>query len=207
MRAPSVAVFEPALPVLRAQLRAAMPPPARTRRRRVLRWSFLLAPIAVALGCLVLPQIASAAPGINLNLGSEEGDGLSTSLQLLALLTVLSLAPSILIMMTSFTRIIIVLGFVRNALATPQMPPNQVLVGVALFLTFFVMAPTFTQINDEAIQPLIANEIDEQEALKRAEVPIREFMFRQVDQDAWRCSWSCRRRSARRPGPTSPPTC
>jgi flagellar biosynthetic protein FliP len=102
---------------------------------------------------------------------------------LLALLTVLSLAPSILIMMTSFTRIIIVLGFVRNALGTPQMPPNQVLVGLSLFLTMFVMAPTFTQINDEAIQPLINEEITETQALRAAEQPIRDFMFEQVDQD------------------------
>ena len=98
----------------------------------------------LALLCLVWPAIAAAAPaGINLNLDGKDGE-VSTSLQMLALLTVLSLAPSILIMMTSFTRIIIVLGFVRNALGTPSMPPNQVLVGVALFLSMFVMGPTFT---------------------------------------------------------------
>ncbi len=131
----------------------------------------------LALACVLWPAAAWAAPGINLNLDSGGGNGVSTSLQLLVLLTVLSLAPSILIMMTSFTRIIIVLGFVRNALGTPSMPPNQVLVGIALFLTMFVMAPTFTAINDTAIQPLMDKKIDEQTALKRAEIPIREFMF------------------------------
>lgn len=170
------------LPTLRERIVAALPPPARTRRRRWLRRGFLLSPLVMALACIVWPAIAAAAPaGINLNLNGKDGE-VSTSLQLLALLTVLSLAPSILIMMTSFTRIIIVLGFVRNALGTPSMPPNQVLVGISLFLSLFVMAPTFTQINDRALQPLMDKKIDEKTALHRAEEPIREFMFKQVDQ-------------------------
>jgi flagellar biosynthesis protein FliP len=176
----SARVPEP-LPTLRERIVAALPPPARTRRRKWLRRGLLLSPVILALGCIAWPAVAAAAPGINLNLDSEDGE-VSTSLQLLALLTVLSLAPSILIMMTSFTRIIIVLGFVRNALGTPSMPPNQVLVGIALFLSMFVMAPTFGAINSEALQPLMANQIDEGEALKRAEAPIRAFMFAQVDQ-------------------------
>lgn len=170
-----------ALPSLRERIVAALPPPARTRRRRLLRRMFIAFPFVLALVCVLWPAAAWAAPGINLNLDSS-GNGVSTSLQLLVLLTVLSLAPSILIMMTSFTRIIIVLGFVRNALGTPSMPPNQVLVGISLFLTMFVMAPTFTAINDTAIQPLMDNKISEQTAIKRAEIPIREFMFTQVDQ-------------------------
>ncbi|WP_217915203.1 flagellar type III secretion system pore protein FliP [Miltoncostaea marina] len=178
---PAEARVAPPLPTLRERIVAALPPPARTRRRRWLRRGFLLAPIVMAIGCVLWPAIASAAPGINLNLDSEDGE-VSTSLQLVALLTVLSLAPSILIMMTSFTRIIIVLGFVRNALGTPSMPPNQVLVGIALFLSLFVMAPTFTAINDQALQPLLEKRIDEGEALKRAEAPIRDFMFKEVDQ-------------------------
>lgn len=169
------------LPTLRERIVAALPPPAATRRRRWLRRGLLLSPIVLALACVLWPAVAWAAPGINLNLNGEDGE-VSTSLQLLALLTILSLAPSILIMMTSFTRIIIVLGFVRNALGTPSMPPNQILVGIALFLSLFIMAPTFTQINDEALQPLLAKKIDEGEALKRAEAPIRDFMFKQVDQ-------------------------
>jgi flagellar biosynthetic protein FliP len=170
------------LPTLRERIVAAMPPPPKTRRRRTARRIFIAFPFMLALACVLWPAAAWAAPGINLNLDSGGGNGVSTSLQLLVLLTVLSLAPSILIMMTSFTRIIIVLGFVRNALGTPSMPPNQVLVGISLFLTMFVMAPTFTAINDTAIQPLMDKKIDEQTALKRAEIPIREFMFAQVDQ-------------------------
>lgn len=180
-RIPASARVPEPLPTLRERIVAAMPPPARTRRRRWLRRGLVLFPLAFTLGCVIWPAVAAAAPGINLDLGSEDGE-VSTSLQLLALLTVLSLAPSILIMMTSFTRIIIVLGFVRNALGTPSMPPNQVLVGISLFLSLFVMAPTFTQINDEALQPLLEKRIDEQTALKRAEAPIRAFMFDQVDQ-------------------------
>ena len=170
------------MPSLRERIVAALPPPAKSRRRRWIRRAVIGAPFAMALVCALWPAIAWAAPsGINLSLNDSKG-GVSTSLQLLALLTVLTLAPSILIMMTSFTRIIIVLGFVRNALGTPSMPPNQVLVGIALFLSLFVMAPTFTQINDQALQPLLDHKINEETALKRAEAPIRDFMFKQVDQ-------------------------
>ena len=100
----------------------------------------------------------------------------STSVKLLLLLTVLSLAPSILILMTSFARIVIILSFVRTALATQQMPPNQVIIGLALFLTFFIMAPTFNEVNKEALQLLFAEEIALEEAYDRASVPFKEFM-------------------------------
>ena len=93
------------------------------------------------------------------------------------LLTVLSLAPAILIMTTSFTRIIVVLSFIRSALATNQMPPNQVLIGLALFLTFFMMAPTWQAVNENALQPYLAQEIGQEEAIARALEPMREFMF------------------------------
>lgn len=109
---------------------------------------------------------------------ADTPDQVAVSLQILFLLTVLSLAPSILVMMTSFTRIVVVLSFVRNALATNQMPPNQVLIGLALFLTFFVMAPTWRTINDTALQPYLAQEIGQDEALKLASAPLREFMFK-----------------------------
>lgn len=102
------------------------------------------------------------------------------SLQILFVLTILTLAPSILIMMTSFTRIIIVLSFIRNALGLQQTPPNQVIIGLALFLTFFIMAPIGTQINNESIQPFLREEINQEVALERAMVPIRNFMFRQT---------------------------
>ena len=102
------------------------------------------------------------------------------SLQLLFLLTILTLAPSILIMMTGFTRILIVLAFVRNALGLQQTPPNQVIIGIALFLTFFLMAPIAAEINNEAIQPYINSEISQEVAMERAMTPIRDFMFKQT---------------------------
>lgn len=107
---------------------------------------------------------------------SSSSATVSTSVKLFLLLTVLSLAPSILILMTSFTRIIIVLSFVRTSLATQQMPPNQVLVGIALFLTFFIMTPTLTQVNNEALTPLFNDEINLEQAYERAAVPFKEFM-------------------------------
>ncbi|MBP1968088.1 flagellar biosynthetic protein FliP [Virgibacillus natechei] len=107
---------------------------------------------------------------------SSDPASVTTSVQLLLLLTVLSLAPSILILMTSFTRIIIVLSFVRTSLATQQMPPNQVLIGIALFLTFFIMAPTFSQVYDEALQPLFEEDITLDEAYERASIPMKDFM-------------------------------
>lgn len=106
----------------------------------------------------------------------------STSVKLLILLTVLSLAPSILILMTSFTRIVIVLSFTRTALATNQMPPNQVIIGLALFLTFFIMAPTFNEVNDQALQPLFNEEIGLEEAYEKASIPFKQFMAQHTRQ-------------------------
>lgn len=106
----------------------------------------------------------------------------STSIKLLLLLTVLSLAPSILILMTSFARIVIVLSFTRTALATNQMPPNQVIIGLALFLTFFIMAPTLKEVNDQALQPLFDEEIGLEEAYERAAIPFKEFMAKHTRQ-------------------------
>ena len=121
------------------------------------------------------------APGVTLSVG--EGDNteeVSTGVQLLVLLTVLSLAPSILILATSFTRIIIVLSLLRNAIGTPSTPPNQVLIGFALLLTFFSMAPIYNEVNENAFQPFIDGQISQEVALERASGPIREFMFRQT---------------------------
>lgn len=101
-------------------------------------------------------------------------------LQIFLLMTILSLAPAILIMVTSFTRIVIVLSLLRRALGTMQMPPNQVMVGLALFLTFFVMAPVWHQINQSALQPYLDKKIDNQQALQNASAPLREFMFKQT---------------------------
>src|SRR5699024_3475074 len=107
---------------------------------------------------------------------SSDPSAISTSVKLILLLTVLSIAPGILILMTSFTRIIIVLSFVRTSLATQQMPPNQVLIGLALFLTFFIMAPTFSEVNTQALQPLFQEEITLDEAYESASISIKEFM-------------------------------
>ncbi|MEG9296667.1 flagellar type III secretion system pore protein FliP [Mangrovibacillus sp. Mu-81] len=109
-------------------------------------------------------------------------DSVSTSVKLLLLFTVLSLAPSILILMTSFTRIMIVLSFVRTSLATQQMPPNQVLIGISLFLTFFIMAPTFQEVNEEALTPLFNEEINLEEAYEKASIPFKEFMSKHTRQ-------------------------
>ena len=108
-----------------------------------------------------------------------KADG-SNAVQLLLLIGGISLVPALLFTVTGFTRILIVLGFIRSGLGTPTAPPNQVLVGIALFLTLFVMAPTFNAINQDAIKPLRANKISQETALKRAETPMREFMFDQT---------------------------
>lgn len=112
----------------------------------------------------------------------SDPSNLSTSIKLMLLLTVLSLAPSILILMTSFARIVIILSFVRTALATNQMPPNQVIIGLALFLTFFIMAPTLQQVNEEALTPLFDEEITLEEAYENASGPFKEFMSKHTRQ-------------------------
>jgi flagellar biosynthesis protein FliP len=125
------------------------------------------------------PDPAQAA-GLTLDFGASTAEQTSTSLQILLLLTVLSIAPAILILMTSFTRIIIVLSFVRNALGTQMLPPNQVIIGLALFLTFFVMAPTWNEVNTQALQPYLKSQITQAQALDKAELPLRDFMFKQT---------------------------
>ncbi|WP_144509245.1 flagellar type III secretion system pore protein FliP [Bacillus sp. FJAT-22090] len=112
----------------------------------------------------------------------SDPSNVSTSIKLMLLLTVLSLAPSILILMTSFARIVIILSFVRTALATQQMPPNQVIVGLALFLTFFIMAPTFQQVNEEALTPLFNEDISLEQAYENASGPFKEFMSKHTRQ-------------------------
>lgn len=118
-----------------------------------------------------------------LTIGVEQADKpqqVSILLQILFLLTVLSLAPAILIMMTSFTRLAIVFSLVRQAIGTQQMPPTQIIIGLALLLTFFLMSPVYDQVNKDALQPYLAEEITQEEAIKKALAPIREFMFKQT---------------------------
>ncbi len=123
----------------------------------------------------MLLNVAPTIPGVELNIGGGEG-GTAVTLQLLLMLTVLSLAPAILIMMTSFTRIVVVLSFVRQALGTQMQPPNQVIIGLSLFLTFFVMSPVLTEVNDIALQPYLAGEMEQEEAIDKALSPMKEFM-------------------------------
>lgn len=138
---------------------------------------------------LAIPSMALAAPvgtplipTIDLQIGGGTGTPQETSsaIQLLLILTVLSVAPAILLLMTSFTRIVIVLSFVRNALATQQMPPNQVLIALALFMTFFIMAPTFAQVNEQAVQPFMQGQLTQDQALNAAIIPFKEFMAKQT---------------------------
>jgi len=124
---------------------------------------------------LALPSLSLSFP----NAGDKPADTVAI-LRIIIMLTVLTLAPAILIMMTSFTRIVVVLSFLRQALGTQQMPPNQLIVGLSLFLSFFVMAPTWKKISSEALEPYMAEKIDQKTAFSKAEMPLREFMFNQT---------------------------
>jgi len=143
------------------------------------KWIVPLVVAAIAFALGPTPAFAQdPIPGIDIRIGPTTGaEGASSTVMLLLIITVLSLAPAILIMMTSFTRIVIVLSFVRTALGTQQMPPNQVLIGLALFLTLFVMAPTLGEINSTAVQPYLKGEINQTEALEKAALPLKKFMI------------------------------
>ena len=141
------------------------------------RLAWLAAALLAGLAAGVEPALAQS---LNLELGGEGGSTTSRILQLVALITVLSLAPSILVMMTSFTRIVVVLSFLRSALGIQQTPPNSVLISLALFLTAFVMMPTLQLVYDQALEPLIAEEVTEVEALDLAAEPVRTFMLKHV---------------------------
>ncbi|NLY74775.1 MAG: flagellar type III secretion system pore protein FliP [Firmicutes bacterium] len=128
-------------------------------------------------------QNAATFPIPRIQVGVEPADTpteIAQSLQILILLTVISLAPAILIMTTSFVRIVIILSFTRSAIGTNQMPPNQVLIGLALFLTVFIMLPTWSRVNTETLQPFLNGELTQEAAFTRGMAPIREFMFKQT---------------------------
>jgi len=125
------------------------------------------------------PSLATPYFTLGVNTADDPGKP-AVVLQIFLLMTVLSLAPAILIMLTSFTRIVIVLSLLRRALGTMQMPPNQVMIGLALFLTMFIMAPVWQQIHQRALKPYMAQEIGHEEAFRRAAEPLREFMFKQT---------------------------
>ncbi|WP_044564451.1 flagellar type III secretion system pore protein FliP [Azospirillum sp. B4] len=144
---------------------------------RLFRWGVpLLAVLLTVAACLLAG--GAYAQSLNLDLGSQGGSSTNRIIQLVVLITVLSVAPSILVMMTCFVRIIIVLGFLRSAMGTQQVPPNQVMLSLALFLTFFIMAPTFQASYDAGIKPMIDEQVDELTGLKAAVVPFHDFMLK-----------------------------
>ncbi len=135
--------------------------------------------VAILLLLLPLDALAVHIPSINIAIeNTDDPKKISAALEIILLLTVLSLAPSILLMMTSFTRLIIVFGFLRQAIGTQQMPPNQVLIGLSLFLTFFIMQPVWSVANEKGIQPYLNDEINFKQALKNVERPMRQFMLK-----------------------------
>lgn len=137
---------------------------------------FLIAFVVTFLIASIFPIACYAAGNVDINVN---GGGVDT-LEIIIMLTVISLVPSILIMMTSFTRIIIVLSFLRNALGLQQTPPNQVLIGIALFLSLFIMSPVLTEINTTAYQPYKNEEITQEQFLQKATVPMKKFMLKQT---------------------------
>lgn len=149
-----------------------------TSRISVAAWAAL----GAAAGALLYPghAAAQALTALTSTPGPGGGQTYSLSIQILVLLTALTFLPALLLLMTSFTRIIIVLSLLRNALGLATSPPNQVLIGLALFLTFFIMAPTFDKIYDSAYVPFSQQQITQDEALQRASVPLRSFMMRQT---------------------------
>lgn len=144
--------------------------------------------ILIASALVILSGVFSPAysqsvpiPSIRIAIGeSEEPGDLAVTLKILFLITILSIAPTILIMLTSFTRMVVVFSFLRHAMGTQQMPPNQVIVSLSLFLTFFVMTPVWEEINDNALKPFLAKEISYETALDRAAEPLKTFMLRQT---------------------------
>jgi len=133
-------------------------------------------PVAIA-----APAAARAPMRLNINLeGADHPADVSVAVQIVLLMTLLSVAPSLVLLMTSFTRIVIVLGFVRTALGVPSAPSNQIIVGLSLFLTFFIMGPTFDRIHTEALKPYLAGTMKSDEALDKAAAPLRDFMLKQT---------------------------
>lgn len=149
----------------------------------------LASPVGQAQTTPIVPGALPSAPAtvqadpLRLTIGLEgqsKGGDVSVAVQIVILMTLLTLAPSIVLLMTSFTRIVIVLGFVRTALGVPSAPSNQIIVGLSIFLTFFIMGPVFDRMNGEAIQPYMAGKMTSVEALDRASVPLKEFMLKQT---------------------------
>ena len=135
--------------------------------------------LLIMLGLVAFASAQAGIPKISIGMDQAHSQGeVSSSLQIMALLTVLSLAPALMILTTAFTRIVIILSFVRTAIGTQSIPPNQVIIGLSLFLTFFVMGPTWTKVNTQAVQPYFEKKIDQKVAIERATIPVRDFMLK-----------------------------
>lgn len=133
----------------------------------------------ICLAGFAAAQASIPIPNLKLDIGPNKSpEEVSSSLQILALLTILSIAPAIMILTTAFTRVVIIFGFVRTALGTTTIPPNQVIIGLSLFMTFFIMGPTYQKINDTAIKPYMAKQISYDVAVEKAQAPVREFMLK-----------------------------
>lgn len=143
---------------------------------------FIFGLLGVAL-CIGLAVTRAEAASIDISVDSGQAEGASSALDLLFLLAMIALIPSLLLVMTAFTRIIISLSFLRSAIGTQSSPPNQVLIGLALFLTIFVMFPTFSEIKEKAYDPYKNGELTQSEAIQEAGVPLKEFMLKQVYED------------------------
>lgn len=150
---------------------------------------FPVAPLVIFLGCFVflIPDNVLAVGLPTITFGVEDAESpqqVSTALQVLFVLTILSVTPAIVLMTTCYTRIVIVLGFLRQAMGTQNMPPTQIILGLSLFLSFFIMSPTLNKMNETAFQPYMNEEINQTEAFERAIIPMREFMFSQVNEES-----------------------
>jgi len=146
-------------------------------RKTTVVWVFLFGLLLTVTSAAVAQNL----PGVSIQVGKNASpDDLAITIQIILLITLLTLAPALLILLTSFTRIVIVLSLLRHALSTQQIPPNQVIIGLSLFLTFFIMSPVIDEINRDAVKPYMAKEIGQREALEKAVVPLRGFMFKQT---------------------------
>jgi len=162
-----------------AELRLTHLPCSTSRQHARLRFI----PLPALLLIVLLPQLCPAVTLPSLQIGLAEAQSpqqVSALIEILLIFTVLSMAPAILLMMTCFTRLVISFSFLRSALGTQQQPPTQVLIGLALFLTVFIMTPVFGKINESAVKPYMAGEINAEQALQEASLPLRAFMFKQT---------------------------
>lgn len=155
-------------------------PEREKKQKKLKKWLKLLSVCSVAAMLCIAVSGNAGAETLDITIDTAGEGGTMDSLRLLFIFALLAVAPSLLIMMTSFTRIVIVFSFLRNALGLQQTPPNQVLIGLALFLTFFIMHPVFTEMNETAIKPFSDGVIQQEEAIERVQLPLKQFMLKQT---------------------------